>query len=432
MQAPQQQAIEKLVNTATESKDEPDWGSNMQLCDMVLTKPDETAPIIIHALRQKIQHELTQKHNRNDSIIKLSLTLWDALVKNTNDFLKLVTIKKTNIYALVQLLDDDSIEGPLKSQIDTLVEDWDKELDMVCTSGFSLLLDEVRRSPPSSSSQFQTPNTPTRSNQSLFPQHQRPPPQPFQQQPQPQQQQQQQLSIDQHLTKLSNELGITRDTIKLFNDRVSSLPSSSSDLPPDALTAFYNLKEMQKRIIILVQQIERIPLSDDMLIELIEVNDLIQQSLSSFDTFKRTGSFPSNMNKKRSPSSSPSSVDSPSHPSQLALPHVDDHVSNDPMSIDELLGNSSSSPSSSPPPPDSLAPRRPLFSTHSESSSSPSESSSSSSLPPLRKRVPQADTAQNLLDFTFDQSSVSHPQASVDPSVSDSADADDDADDDAD
>lgn len=245
----------RLVMNATNPKNQTDdWDSIMQISDLLCQNPDDYTKQVLPILLARLK-------DPNPIVVIYSLTLSDAILKNTNDYVKKCFLRSEFVNIVHGLTQGRSTD--VKEKANEVIKENQ--------------LTQFPSSSPSSSPPIGIASSP---QQPLTSSTTRQPP-PFRgntNQPS--------SKLSTYQEKLDSDLTIVKENINLLGELVSAA-SSPNELKQDdtALQLKVNCEEMQRRIISLI---ETIP-PEDVLLKLLEVNEALSDSLQSFEKFMKTG-----------------------------------------------------------------------------------------------------------------------------------------------
>ncbi|KAG2381982.1 hypothetical protein C9374_005774 [Naegleria lovaniensis] len=245
----------RLVLNATNPKNQTDdWDSIMQISDLLCQNPDDYT-------RQVLPILLARLKDPNPVVVIYSLTLSDAILKNTNDYVKKCFLRSEFVNIVNGLTQGRSNDVKEKAS-EVIKENQLTQFPSSSSSPPMGITSSPQQQPLASSTTRQPP--PFRGNT-------------IQQPP---------SKLSTYQEKLDPDLTIVKENINLLGELVSAA-SSPNELKEDdtALQLKVNCEEMQRRIISLI---ETIP-PEDVLLKLLEVNEALSDSLQSFEKFMKTG-----------------------------------------------------------------------------------------------------------------------------------------------
>ncbi|KAI9294668.1 hypothetical protein K502DRAFT_291972, partial [Neoconidiobolus thromboides FSU 785] len=115
-----------LAKATSESLTSEDWAINLEICDKV--NNETSARECIAALIKRMVH-------RNANVVLYSLTLAEALVKNSGLSAKREIASRSFTTTLIRVLKDQSVHSKVKDRILQLIRDWSQEFKSDPTLG---------------------------------------------------------------------------------------------------------------------------------------------------------------------------------------------------------------------------------------------------------------------------------------------------------
>ncbi|KFD50315.1 hypothetical protein M513_08815 [Trichuris suis] len=267
---PFQTSIGKKIESITESvMEEGDWTIYMEICDMISSQEDGPRDAI-RAIRKRLQ----QNMGKNHAIVSNTLVVLDTCVKNCGPRFYCVVAQKDFLHELVRLIGT-KYDPPLSIQVKVLsmIRQWAEtfrgqpEYSDVCdvydellAKGVEFPARETLDAPivtPKPSFPATTPSVMHRPCQRNV--------------------------SDEQLAKLRSELDIVNENLNVFREMLSELQPGQED--PDDLRVLKDLndvcREMQRRIIGLIQQIS----NDAVTSELLIINDELNTVFAKYDRY---------------------------------------------------------------------------------------------------------------------------------------------------
>uniref|UniRef100_A0A5S6QR62 VHS domain-containing protein n=1 Tax=Trichuris muris TaxID=70415 RepID=A0A5S6QR62_TRIMR len=270
---PLQTAIGRKIEQTTESTvEDVDWAVYMEICDMISSQEDGPRDAI-RAIRKRLQ----QNMGKNNVAVSKTLTILDTCVKNCGPRFYRVVAQKDFIQELVRLIGT-KYNPPLSIQVKVLfmIRDWAKafrgqpEYSDVCEVYDELVakgvefpvqeaLDPPIVTPKPTFSVIGSPSVVQHSCQRNI--------------------------SDEQLAKLRSELDIVNANLNVFREMLSELQPGSEN--PDDFRLLEDLndvcREMQRRIIGLIQQIS----NDTVTSELLIINDELNTVIAKYDRYMK-------------------------------------------------------------------------------------------------------------------------------------------------
>lgn len=323
---------DNLVEEATaESLDEPDWATNLELCDMINHERISSIDMI-RAIKKRIML-------KNARVQYLTLVLLETVVKNCEKAFSEVAAERV-LDEMVKMIDDPQTVVNNRNKALILIEAWGESTEEL---RYLPVYEETYKSLKSRGIRF-----PGRDSESLAPiftpPRSIPPPESY---PIPTQQEIPVQSMSAEQTK--EAFDVARNSLELLSTVLSSSPQQ--DALQDDLTSTLVLQCRQSQLT--VQRIVETGGDDEaLLFEALSVNDEIQKVLSKYEEMKK----PSEVQREPEPAMIAVAVepDEPSHVKEESLIRKsrgnNNNSNNDEMmdDLDEMIfgkkGGSSASP----------------------------------------------------------------------------------------
>ncbi|CDW58682.1 target of myb protein 1 [Trichuris trichiura] len=259
-----------LAESITESTlEEEDWAIYMEICDMISSQEDGPRDAI-RAIRKRLQ----QNMGKNHAIVSNTLVVLDTCVKNCGPRFYCVVAQKDFLHELVRLIGT-KYDPPLSIQVKVLsmIRQWAEAFrgqpeysdfcdvyDELVTKGVEFPAQEALDAPivtPKPSFLVTSPSVGNRSCQRNV--------------------------SDEQLVKLRSELDVVNENLNVFREMLTELQPGQEN--PDDLRMLKDLndvcREMQRRIIVLIQQIK----NDAVTSELLIINDELNTVFAKYDRY---------------------------------------------------------------------------------------------------------------------------------------------------
>jgi hypothetical protein len=251
-------SINTLIQKATNPKNETeDWDSILQICDLLGQRPDETCKTVCDS----IFNLLSDPHPR---VRYFALSLLDACVKNTNKFFQQTLLHHPKIFQLDSMLKDDS-DVIVVEKWEEVSEEWRKDYNVLYQAS-------IGKRPASMIQEEQLYPSTLQYNEPVY---HAPPPPPTSLQPKKDTKE-----------RLLDDLVVVETSCKTmaeYLEQAESPQSMKTDLSVQQL--YMNMKEMNRRLIILI---ERVP-DEDLMMRSLEVHELLSDTIEQYEHYVKTG-----------------------------------------------------------------------------------------------------------------------------------------------
>eukprot|EP00898_Chlorokybus_atmophyticus_P001904 jgi/Chlat1/2714/Chrsp180S02879 len=115
---PNPHAVQAQVDKATsELLNGPDWGMNMELCDMVNTQGDLTAKEVVKALKKRLGH-------KSPKVQMLALTVFETGMKNCGEMFHFQVVHKEVLQEMSKIATKRTVDPKVRKQILVLLQSW--------------------------------------------------------------------------------------------------------------------------------------------------------------------------------------------------------------------------------------------------------------------------------------------------------------------
>lgn len=260
---------DKIVEEATaETLDEPDWATNLELCDMV--NHDRINSVeLIRGIKKRIML-------KSPRIQYLALVLLETVVKNCEKAFSEVAAERV-LDEMVRLIDDPQTVVNNRNKALILIESWGESSNEL---RYLPVYEETYKSLKSRGIRF-----PGRDGESLAPIFTPPPSAPLESHPSLSQQIHREIPVQMFSAEQTKEaFDVARNSIELLTTVLSSSPQQ--DALQDDLTT--TLVQQCRQSLYTVQTIiETAGDNEAVLFEALNVNDEIQKVLTKFDEMKK-------------------------------------------------------------------------------------------------------------------------------------------------
>ncbi|EFC43097.1 predicted protein [Naegleria gruberi] len=244
--------LQGLVYRATDSKNPTDdWDSIMQLSDLLCQNPDENTKLILPLLNGRLR-------DTNSATVLYSLTLADALMKNTSDFVKQQFLR-SDFLTIINNLSTRSSDQQVRQKATEVMNENQIPQASQTIQQQSPPVSQPRTVPqPMPVSQPLSTNTKRSTTRKLAT----------------------------YQEKMDNDLNVVRENVALLNELVTA-SSSPGELRQDDTAAQLraNCEEMSRRIIGLIEMIPE----EQVLLKLLEVHENLNNSTQRYDKFMTSG-----------------------------------------------------------------------------------------------------------------------------------------------
>jgi hypothetical protein len=233
-----------LVNKATTPGPMEDWDTILQICEILVHRPDESSTPILDAIDQKMR-------SQNIQVQMLALTLLDACIKNSSLYFHKI-VSQPNRLSIVHALGK-SNNAEVRARANELLQEWQPIFRKASTSSPSSPIEPQQNIPQ--------PNfiAPVQSRPRRSPAEKR--------------------------LKLEQDLKVVHETVQLLLDFINAA-QSPQELKQDSIQqVVLNCDEMHRRLVALI---ERVP-EEGLLLKLIEANEELCAAMDYYDTYKKTG-----------------------------------------------------------------------------------------------------------------------------------------------
>ncbi|XP_059667394.1 TOM1-like protein 1 [Cornus florida] len=267
--------VDKLVEEATaETLDEPDWATNLELCDMI--NHDNISSVeLIRGIKKRIVL-------KSPRVQYLSLVLLETLVKNCEKAFSEVAAERV-LDEMVKLIDDPQTVLNNRNKALMLIEAWGESSNEL---RYLPVYEETYKSLKSRGIRF-----PGRDDESLAPIFT--PPQSVSA-PELNESLDQQIPPDIPVQALSAEqtkeaFDVARNSIELLNTVLSSSPQQDALQDDLTITLVQQCRQSQFTVLRIIETVED---NEALLFEALNVNDEIQKILSKYEDLKKPSAVP--------------------------------------------------------------------------------------------------------------------------------------------
>lgn len=261
---------DNLVEEATaETLDEPDWATNLELCDMINHEKISSIDMI-RAIKKRIML-------KNARIQYLTLVLLETVVKNCEKAFSEVAAERV-LDEMVKMIDDPQTVVNNRNKALILIEAWGESTDEL---RYLPVYEETYKSLKSRGIRF-----PGRDSESLAPiftpPRSIPPPESY---PFPPQQIPQEIPIQSMSAEQTKEaFDVARNSLELLSTVLSSSPQQDALQDDLTLTLVQQCRQSQLTI---QRMVETGGDDEALLFEALSVNDELQKALSKYEEMKK-------------------------------------------------------------------------------------------------------------------------------------------------